>query len=110
MASALFAGHKKSYDLQAYVIMPDHVHLLLKPIKDGSLSEIMKTIKGSTAYQINQLLNRTGKFWQTENFDRLIRHSIELREKWEYIKENPVVAKLVRSAEEYPYSSFYSPK
>jgi REP-associated tyrosine transposase len=53
------------------------------------------------------LLERTGKFWQQENFNHLIRDAIGLREKWEYIKNNPVKARLVEHAEDYPYSSFY---
>ena len=107
MLSALHRGDKESYDLQAFVVMPDHVHLILKPLSGTKLQEVMKNLKGSTAYQINKVLNRTGKFWQAENFDHLIRDGLGLREKWEYIKENPVKAKLVNNAEAYPYSSFY---
>lgn len=105
--SALNREDKKSYDLQAFVVMPDHVHIIIKPLFGKKLQEIMKTLKGSTAYQINKMLNRTGKFWQSENFDHLIRDAIGLRQKWEYIKENPVKARLVGKAEDYPYSSFY---
>ncbi len=109
MMSGLYRNDKKSYDLQAFVIMPDHLHIILKPLSGTRLSEIMKNLKGSTAYQINKMLNRSGKFWQVENFDHLIRDGLGLREKWEYVKENPVKAKLVDKAEAYPYSSFYAP-
>ena len=109
MTVALYKGDKESYDLNAFVVMPDHVHIIMKPLFGKKLHEIMKILKGSTAYQFNKILNRTGKFWQTENFDHLIRDGISLREKWEYIRQNPVKAKLVREAEEYPFSSFYQP-
>lgn len=69
----------------------------------------MKTLKGFSSHQINKMLNRTGKFWQTENFDHLIRDANSLAQKWEYIKDNPVNTKLVNKPEDYPYSSFYVP-
>jgi putative DNA methylase len=87
--------------------MPDHLHIILKPFVNFTLSEIMQNIKGTAAYQINKMFNRKGKFWQTENFDHLIRNGIDLQQKWHYIKDNPVKAKLVSKAEEYPFSSFY---
>jgi len=80
MISSLSCHHKKMYLLHAYVVMPDHLHFIIKPILNNSLSQIMKILKGSTAYNINKILNRTGKFWQT---------------------------KLVDKAENYPFSSFY---
>ena len=109
MVLALCKGDGESYDLNAYVVMPDHVHIIMKPLFGKKLHEIMKSLKGSTAYQFNKILNRAGKFWQTENFDHLIRDGINLREKWEYIRQNPVKAKLVNEAESYPFSSFYEP-
>ena len=107
--SALVEADKKSYDLYAFVVMPDHVHMLIKPLFGKKLSSIMKILKGATAYQINQKLMRSGKFWQTENFDHLVRDATGLKHKWEYIKENPVKAKLAKKPEDYPYSSFYTP-
>lgn len=98
---------KITYDLHAYVVMPDHVHIIIKPYSGIKLSQIMQNLKGSTAFQINKILKRKGKFWQDENFDHLIRDAIGLRNKWEYIKENPVKATLVNKPEDYPYSSFY---
>ena len=107
MEKALKQYHKDKYLLQAYVMMPDHLHLIIRPLGNNALAKIMQLLKGSTAYSINRLLERTGKFWQQENFDHLIRDAIGLREKWEYIKNNPVKARLVEHSEDYPYSSFY---
>lgn len=109
MTSILNSGDKKSYDLQAFVVMPDHVHVIIKPLFGKRLQDIMQILKGSSAYQINKVLNRKGKFWQTENFDYLIRNALSLRQKWEYVKENPLKAGFVSKAEDYPYSSFYVP-
>jgi len=107
MISFLSRNHEVKYLLQAFVVMPDHLHLILKPINGSSLAEIMKAIKGGSAFEINKKLQRKGRFWQIENFDHLIRNEHGLREKWDYIKENPVKAKLVKEAEDYPFSSFY---
>lgn len=107
LISFLNRDDNKKYVLHAYVVMPDHLHIIIKPILGYSLSTIMQKLKGGSAYTINKLLNRKGKFWQVENFDHLIRDGIGLREKWEYIKQNPVNAKIVNYAEEYPFSSFY---
>ena len=107
MMAFLIKDHEKRYLLYAYVIMPDHLHLILKPIQGVSLSEILKRMKGASALELNKMMQRSGKFWQTENFDHLIRNNLSLREKWEYIKDNPVNANLVKSAQDYPFSSFY---
>ena len=107
MVSILLQGNKTIYDLYSYVIMPDHIHIIIKPYHGVKLSKIMQNLKGSAAYKMNKMLKRTGKFWQDESFDHLIRDAVGLRNKWEYIKNNPVVAKLVNKPEEYPYSSFY---
>src|SRR5262245_20036665 len=70
-ASSLYRYDKQKYLLQAYVIMPDHLHIIIKPLFENTLAQLMQNFKGSTAYIINKQLNRTGKFWQTENFDHL---------------------------------------
>jgi len=103
----LHRDDKQKYLLYAYVIMPDHLHIIIKPLAEFSLPEIMQRLKGGSAYSINKLLNRTGKFWQKESFDHLIRDGLGLREKWDYIKENPVKANIIEHAEDYPFSSFY---
>jgi REP element-mobilizing transposase RayT len=85
--------------------MPDHVHLILCPVPCGneyfSIPEIMKTIKSESAHRINQVLSRTGRVWQDESFDHLLRRSESLDAKTDYIIENPVRAGLVRVPSEY---------
>ncbi|HET9135202.1 MAG TPA: transposase [Candidatus Kapabacteria bacterium] len=101
--------HKRKYNLLFAVIMPDHVHLLIVPIERSpgkwyNLAEIIKGVKGSSAININKLLNRTGTVWQSEYFDRMIRNEQELFEKWQYMWDNPLKKGLADSASEY---SFY---
>lgn len=99
---------KKYFELHFGVIMPDHVHLLIRPLKKEqgkwySLAEIMKQIKGSSAIKINQILGRSGSLWQAEYFDRLIRDENELHEKWLYMWNNPLKIGLVNSIDEYTF-------
>ena len=93
-------------DLFGAVVMPDHVHLLLEPLRDGNgwpfpLFEIMQSLKGSTAHRINKLLRRSGPVWEEESFDHVLRSDESLKEKREYIRQNPVRAGLVRKPEDY---------
>ena len=86
--------HGVRIHLIAAVVMPDHVHLLLAPLRDPEgnvyvLSEIMRGIKGASARHINVVLGRTGKLWQQESFDRMLRRDEGVRAKAEYICANP---------------------
>lgn len=97
-------GHGVSYDLRSFVVMPNHVHLLLEPLID--LSEIIRTMKGRSARDANLLLGRTGRrFWQDESFDHWIRDRDEFERVRRYIENNPVHAGLVQKPEEWPWSS-----
>ncbi|MGI8743160.1 MAG: transposase [Bryobacteraceae bacterium] len=94
------------YDLDAWAIMPNHVHLLILPHVD--LPIIMRWLKGSSARRANQLLGRTGQpFWQFESYDHWVRHRKELDKIGRYIERNPVSAGLVESEELWlwPWSS-----
>jgi REP element-mobilizing transposase RayT len=98
--------HSRRYDLLFGVIMPDHVHLLFRPLQkeDGiwyDLLVIMRGIKGTSAKKINTLLGRTGKIWQDEYFDRMIRDEVEMFEKWNYMWNNPLKKGLADSFEGY---------
>jgi hypothetical protein len=91
--------------LHAVVVMPDHVHLLLRPLRDENgwpfpLVDVLQGFKGAIAHRINKLLG-SGPVWEEESFDHVLRSDESLKEKCEYIRQNPVVARLVRRAEEY---------
>ncbi len=92
--------------LHAVVVMPDHVHLLVKPLRDENgwpfpLVDILQCLKGATAHRINKLLETSGPLWEEESFDHVLRSSESLKEKCEYIRQNPVAAGLVRKLEGY---------
>jgi len=81
--------------------MPNHVHLILKPNENYSLSRIMKGIKGVTARLINIHRSSSGTLWLDESFDRIIRNQREFDEKLKYMYENPVSAGLVDNGDDY---------
>jgi putative transposase len=94
-------GH---YELGPFVIMANHVHVLLMPLV--SPSQLLKSLKGSTAREANRLLGRTGEqFWQRESYDHWVRNQEEWRRIARYIERNPVKARLVSRIEDYKWSS-----
>jgi REP-associated tyrosine transposase len=87
------------YDLGAYVIMSNHVHVLLLPRISPSRS--MQSLKGATAREANRILSRTGEtFWQAESYDHWVRDEKEWVRIEAYIENNPVKAGLVGRAED----------
>lgn len=107
-----FAG--KRYDLIAYVVMPSHFHWVFKPRPGGSCKEkkglsprekIMHSIKSYTGNRCNELLQRSGPFWQDESHDHVIRDEEEMLRIIEYVENNPVKAGLVSQPEEWTWSS-----
>ena len=87
-----FQGER--YELDAWCIMPNHVHVVVRPKESHTLSEILHTWKSFTAKDANRLLNRCGSFWQHESYDRLIRNESELKNQTRYVLENPEKASL----------------
>ncbi|MFZ0321609.1 MAG: transposase [Candidatus Sulfotelmatobacter sp.] len=100
--------HCKRYDLHAAVVMPDHVHLLLSPLRDEkgwphSLPAILKLLKGTSARSVNKLEASSGPVWQEESFDHILRSQESFEEKLEYIRQNPVRRGLVEKSENYKW-------
>ena len=94
-------GH---YELGAYVVISNHVHVLLLP--KVSPSRLLQSLKGATAREANRILGRTGEtFWQAESYDHWVRDETEWARIAAYIENNPVKAGLVKRAEEYCWSS-----
>jgi Rad3-related DNA helicase/REP element-mobilizing transposase RayT len=77
-----------------FVIMPNHVHIIVRPINGFFLEEILHSWKSFTAHAINTALNRTGAVWQAESFDCIVRNAAHLEKIASYIKNNPVKARL----------------
>jgi len=78
----------KLYELEAFAIMSNHVHLLIKPIED--LSKIMQILKGASAKTINEILGKSDKFWADDYYDKAIRDEKHFWMVYEYIKNNPL--------------------
>jgi putative transposase len=105
---ALKSGSKDfgRYVLHAFVVMANHVHLLLTPKVEAR--EITKSIKGVTARFADRILNRAGeRFWQDESFDHWMRSEAEFVRTKEYVEHNPVTAGLVERPEDWRWSSAY---
>jgi putative transposase len=94
----------KRYRLLAWVVMPNHVHLLAE-IWHTPQSKLIKDWKGFTARNINRVLGRSGKLWQHDYWDRYIRDEEHYRKVMYYIEWNPVRAGLVQWPEQWPFSS-----
>ena len=92
------------YELYAFVVMANHVHVLIHPHVDPS--RLLKSLKGATAREANKLLGRTGEpFWQKESYDHWVRGHAEFERIRVYIENNPVKAGLVKAPEQYLWSS-----
>jgi REP element-mobilizing transposase RayT len=98
------AGELGQYTLLAYVVMPNHVHLLIEPRLP--LERITGGIKGVSSRDANRILRRIGQpFWQGESFDHWVRTPAEGEKIWRYIEDNPLKAGLVAAPERWPWSS-----
>ncbi len=113
----------KKYDLIAFTIMPNHVHLIFTPlvkktgrlpsvIKDHSdcvesiynVTDILRSIKRFTALECNKALHRSGAFWHSESYDHVIRNEHSLNKLTKYILNNPVKAGLCNTPEACPWN------
>jgi putative transposase len=106
VVETILAGEKERlfYELYAWAVMPNHVHLLILP--KVAVPVITRWLKGSTARRANQLLGHTGQaFWQDESYDHWVRNRHEFGRIVGYIEENPVSAGLVGSPDLWPFSS-----
>jgi len=95
------------YILHAYVIMPNHVHVMITVISKKYLWQITKQWKGNSAFKINQLREKNGSIWQKESFDHYIRDNFYFLKTKRYIELNPVKAGLCNKPEQWRFSSAY---
>ena len=96
----------KNFDLHAWVIMANHVHILITP--HVGVSAIMRSLKRHTAREANRILGLTGQpFWNVESYDHLVRSGQEFKRIAAYIEMNPVKAGVAAAPEDYPWSSAY---
>jgi len=92
VASAFNFFNGSRYKLYAWCIMPNHVHIIVQPHADHSLSSILHSWKSFTAKQANVILGRIGSFWIRESYDHVIRNADDLRYQIEYAWSNPEMA------------------
>ena len=85
-ALLFFDGER--YNLKAFVVMPNHVHLLMQLKQGFNIESIMRSLKSFTAKGINKAMNRTGRLWQSEYFDRIIRSEEHYKHVLKYIVAN----------------------
>ena len=110
VAGAIRFHASQRFKLHAWVVMPNHIHAVLRPRPDWTLSEILKSWKGFTAREANRLLKRTGTtFWQVECYDHLIRDDEDLHRCCHYTTMNPVNARLCKQPADWKWSSAYRP-
>jgi len=106
VSDAIHFGAEKLnfYALHAFVVMPNHVHLLITPTVP--LPRITNGLKGVTARDANAILHRAGQhFWQDESFDHWVRSPSQFDRIRAYIESNPVSAGLTTRPEAWPWSS-----
>jgi Rad3-related DNA helicase len=82
------------YVLGHYVIMPNHVHAVVRPVQGHLLKEITHSWKSFTAHELNEILGRKGPLWQDESFDCIVRSTAQLDKIAFYLQENPQKAGL----------------
>ena len=101
-ALRFFEGQR--YRLLAWVVMPNHAHVLVE-VWHTPLAELLHSWKGFTARKANRLLGRTGAFWEREYWDTRMRDDEHQRKALRYIEANPVKAHLVTEPKEWTFSS-----
>jgi type I restriction enzyme R subunit len=97
------------YEMIAFVVMPNHVHLLATFADEQAMLAQCESWKRFTATQINRLLGQSGRFWQQDAFDHLVRHEKQFVRLCRYIAENPSKAHL-KDGEFVLYSGRHAPR
>lgn len=97
--------HGKQCNVDNYIIMPDHIHLLMSPYAGYDFKKILQDLKRYTARIINQQNQNEGGFWQSESFDHLVRNLGFWVRYFDYIHNNPVKANIVKQPKDFDWSS-----
>jgi len=109
VAGALRYFDTQRYQLRAWVVMPNHVHVIVWPMPNHTLSGIVQSWKRYPAREANLVLGRAGQtFWQPEPFDRWIRNDTEYERSCRYVVNNPVKAGLCATSAEWRWSSAWN--
>lgn len=98
VVEALVYHADRTCHMADYVVMPNHVHMLLQPFADESLKKILGSIRSYSAREMNKELGRKGPFWAREPFDHMVRSRHHFQRYQQYIRANPRRAKLREGA------------
>jgi len=104
----LLHGCGATHDMHAFVIMPNHVHVLTTFRDNYRLCDVVRGWKSYSARRINAKLGQNGAFWQREYFDRYIRDEMHFERVRSYIEHNPVTAGLTEIPEHWRYGSLWT--
>ncbi len=96
---------ERKFLLHAFVVMPNHIHLLLTVPEGLTLERVVQFIKGGFSHQAGKLIGSGGPMWQKSFVDRRVRDLTEFERFKSYIEQNPVRAGLAEAAGAYPYCS-----
>jgi REP element-mobilizing transposase RayT len=105
VTQSLQAFASQRYNLHAWCVMPNHVHVLIRLCEGVRLGDVIKSWKTFTGRRINQAIGGSGPFWALDYFDRFMRDETDFGNTIAYIENNPVTAGLVSSPEDWPSSS-----
>ena len=94
-----------AFHLLAFVVMPDHIHLIIIPSSSYRLGQIVQLIKGRFSRRYNEVTERSGRLWQSRYHERALRSESELFAAIEYVHRNPVVAGLIKETSTFPWPS-----
>ena len=103
--NALLHFQGERYALSAWCVMPNHVHVVVTPFPGFTVSKVLHSWKSYSAHEINKMLGRSGRVWEMESFDHLVRNERGFERFVMYTEDNPVEAGLCISPELWPFSS-----
>lgn len=107
LSSIYHLKDKNRFYLLGFVIMPDHIHLIILPNKNESISKIMQSIKGFVSWRINKENGTKKRIWQKSFYDYVLDSEKKLITKLTYIHRNPLKEGFVEKEDHYKYSSAY---
>ena len=96
---------ERPVELWAYVIMPEHVHLVIVPSSGAGLSKMIQHVKGRFSWLYSRKNGAHGKLWQSRYYETVVRDEASLLRRIQYVEGDPVRAGIVSRPEEYPFSS-----
>jgi putative transposase len=94
-----------NYLLHEFVLMPNHLHLILTPAESVSLEKALQLIKGGSSHEIHRVRGNKMQIWQSGFHESTVTDWLDYKKKADYVRFNPVVAKLVGRPQDWPYGS-----